>query len=408
MHITILNQFYIPGLAPTGHLAASLADHRASLGDQVTVVTSRGGYVPAEDSEGMETLSNPRVLRIWTPQLGKEGTFKRIIDYAAFFIGASFRTAILAPQDIIITLTTPPFIGLVALLHKALHRRTKIILWNMDCYPEILERTGVIKPRGLLDRLLLAVNHVIFARLDHLVCLDSAMLRLLSDRYLRSGGRPAVSVIPNWEPLALFPPDLQTLSLKTLPEFKTEDHFVVLYLGNAGFGHRFESIVEAAERLQDEGIDFLFVGGGEKWAWLEQAIKAKSLTNVHLHPYVAKELTPSVMGTADCALITMNEDALGVISPSKLHSNLAMKLPILYVGPPGSNVDDAIQRFDVGASLREGDVEGIISFLRRVRLDRTLYHAYAENARAAFEAAYADSVTLPQFDDILSSLRLSE
>jgi hypothetical protein len=46
MRLTLLNQFYTPDVAPTGQLAASLARHRAALGDQVTVITGRGGYVP--------------------------------------------------------------------------------------------------------------------------------------------------------------------------------------------------------------------------------------------------------------------------------------------------------------------------------------------------------------------------
>jgi colanic acid biosynthesis glycosyl transferase WcaI len=404
MRITILNQFYVPGLAPTGHLAASLADHRASLGDQVTVVTSRGGYIAAERHDEASGQDNPRVLRVWTPRLGKGTAFKRIADYAFFFAQAVFRMAVLPRQDLVITLTTPPFIALAACLHKILHRSAKVILWNMDCYPEILERTGVVQEGSLLDRFLLAVNRAIYARLDHVVCLDSAMLRLLSSQYIRSRGRPAASVIPNWEPLKLFPAELQAPAWNLPGELGIEGHFIALYLGNAGFGHRFEIVMDAASRLQDDRVDFLFVGGGEKWPWLEKECFSRSLTNVHLQSYVPKELTPTIMAASDCALITMNEAALGVISPSKLHSNLAMGLPIIYIGPQGSNVDDAVQRFDVGCSLREDDLEGLVRFIRRIRSDPALYQHYTTNARRAFETEYADSASLPKFDQLISDL----
>jgi colanic acid biosynthesis glycosyl transferase WcaI len=404
MRITILNQFYIPGLAPTGHLAASLANHRADLGDRLTVITSRGGYISSEEVNRTGKQDNPRVVRAWTPSLGKSTAFKRIIDYGVFFVQAAFHLATLPRQDLVISLTTPPFIGLAAILHKLLHRRTKIVLWNMDCYPEILERTGVIKPGGVIDRLLLHVNRFIFARLDHLVCLDTAMLKLLTSRYISDREKPAASVIPNWEPLALFPPAMEPQHSDIPGELGIEGHFIVLYLGNAGFGHRFETVLEAAERLKDDAVDFLFVGGGEKWPWLERAIRARSLTNVHLHPYVAKELTPAIMAASNCALITMNEAALGVICPSKLHSNLAMRLPIIYVGPEGSNVDDAIQRFGAGCSLREGDMDGLVAFVHRIRSDPALHKQYAEKARHAFETAYVDSVTLPQFDLLIADL----
>ncbi len=126
---------------------------------------------------------------------------------------------------------------------------------------------------------------------------------------------------------------------------------------------------------------------------------ARGLTNVVLRGYVAKEQTPGVMAGADAALITLDERSLGVMSPSKLHANLAAGLPVLYVGPAGSNVDEAIERFGCGASIREGDVEGLVAIVRAVRDDATA----AERARRAFEQAYDDEAVLPRWDRVLDA-----
>ena len=81
MRLTILNQFYRPDISPTAHLSASLAEHRARSGDEVTVVASRGGYVPASaDAAEAERHANPRVYRVWTPRLGKAAVWKRNLD----------------------------------------------------------------------------------------------------------------------------------------------------------------------------------------------------------------------------------------------------------------------------------------------------------------------------------------
>ena len=45
MRVTIVNLFSPPDLAPSAHLAASLAEHRAALGDDVTVVCGTGAYL---------------------------------------------------------------------------------------------------------------------------------------------------------------------------------------------------------------------------------------------------------------------------------------------------------------------------------------------------------------------------
>ncbi|MCJ7566356.1 MAG: glycosyltransferase family 4 protein [Anaerolineales bacterium] len=404
MRLTILNQFYKPDLAPTGHMAASLAKHRAEQGDDVTVITSRGGYVSESATASEPQSTNPRVYRLWTPRLGKSTALARLADYVSFYILAFLRSVTLPKQDIIISLTTPPFIAWAAIFHKFLHRSTKVVLWNMDCYPEIAERAGVMEKGGFFSRLLRKLNHGLFRRLDQLICLDKAMLDLLVSQYVPTGHALATCIIPNWEKASQFPPDLSPDPWDAAATSIKDDDFVILYLGNAGFGHRFETIIEAAKRLKDEPVVFLFIGGGEKWAWIEQAIVANDLRNIHLFRYIPKELTPSALAMADCTLITMNDSALGVISPSKLHAYLAMSLPTLYIGPEGSNVDEAIERFDAGASLRHGDVEGSILFINELRTQPERLQALRRNARRAFDDAFCDTQTLPMFDQMLSQL----
>jgi glycosyltransferase involved in cell wall biosynthesis len=347
------------------------------------------------------------VYRLWTPRLGKSTALARIVDYVSFYILAFIRSITLPKQDVIISLTTPPFIAWTAILHKLIHRSTKVILWNMDCYPEIAERAGVIEKGGFISRVFRRVNLGLFRRLDQLVCLDGAMLDLLTSQYVSADHTLATCVIPNWEKASQFPPDLAPNSWDAAATSISDNDFVILYLGNAGFGHRFETIIDAAKRLVDEPVAFLFIGGGEKWAWIEKEKNANNLQNIHLFPYIPKEFTPSALAMADCTLITMNESALGVISPSKLHAYMAMSLPTLYIGPVGSNVDEAIDRFDAGASLRHGDVERVVRFINELRTQPERLQVMRSNARRAFDDAFCDTQTLPQFDQILDQL-LSE
>jgi colanic acid biosynthesis glycosyl transferase WcaI len=404
MKICLINQFYPPDIAPTGKLAASLAVHRATHGDQVTILAGSGAYSPEDRSEQPQVHPNLHINRLWTPSLGKGSKLTRILDYAAFYSLASLSVMFLPRQDVIIALTTPPFIAWAAVLHKWLHPTTKIVLWNMDCYPEIAEESGVLTKGRWISRFLRALNRKLFLWIDQVVCLDRAMRNVLEAHYGRVDQRPHFSIIPNWEPAAQFPPDQTLVAWRDIPELGVENPFIILYLGNAGFGHRFDAVLEAAEQLKEEPFVFLFVGGGQKWPWLADAAVNRNLQNVILHPYVTKATTPAVMAMADCALITMNDAALGLISPSKLHANLAMSLPILYIGPASSNVDDAIQEHAVGLSIRHDEVGLCIDFLRELRSNPALHEQYKSAARQAFDTTYNDKKTLPHFDRLLASL----
>ena len=265
MRITIINQFYRPDVAPTAKLAADVAEHYAKLGHKVTAIASRGGYVKESTNEGSFRDRNLHVCRIWTPQLGKASTLKRCIDYLIFYVLTFLRMLTLRRQDVVICLTTPPYIAWAGAFHRMLHRKCKLMLWNMDCYPEVAERAGVMKAGGTLARVMMWLNRRLFNRLDHLVCLDHAMADLLKPYYANSnaaGKSLLVTVIPNWEKLSSFPADATPKRWAGVDQFELEGRFVVLYMGNMGFGHDFDTILQAAEQLKDSPVTFLFIGGG--------------------------------------------------------------------------------------------------------------------------------------------------
>jgi colanic acid biosynthesis glycosyl transferase WcaI len=410
MRLTILNQFYLPDISPTAQMAGSLAEHRANCGDAVTVVTSRTNYVRTSlPRPNAAEAPNPKLYRISATNFGKTNLFYRCLDYLTFYSLATIRMIVMPRQDVVISMTTPPFIALAALIHRALHPKTRLILWIQDCYPEIAENSNVIKESGVLSRTARAVNRFLFRSLEHIVVLDSSMRNIIKTNYESVQGHLSIEIIPNWERLDQFvyPPSNDQLlppppSLDLLCQ---EGKFIVLYLGNAGYGHRFETILDVAQALRDLHFLFLFIGGGSKWRWLSDQKNERRLSNLELHGYVQKELTPAIMARAHCAFVTMRDETVGLISPSKIHANLAMGLPLLYIGPKDSNVDEAIQEFDCGCSLRHGNHEGAIRFLEQLRTVPAELDQYRENARRAFMNAYSDRQSLPKFDRLLEDSR---
>jgi len=444
LRITLVNQFYPPDLSPTAHLTASLAGHLAGLGHRVTVITGGEGYVGPRSGRATTSPEGVRVIHLWTPALGKGSVAKRLSDYASFLAGATMRLVLLRRQDVVVSLTTPPYVVVSAMAHKVLHRKTRVVLWSMDCYPDVIERLGsrtgggpvihVVPTRraaladrarallrpvaslrrgGPMSRVLRAVNRWVFVRLDHVVALDEPMRHLLLDGYGSGseGARwPPATVIPNWEAVAEFPDAPARAADGRWPADDADDaelagRFVVVYLGNLGYGHRVGTPVAAAGLIPaDEDVRWLFVGGGARWEELEGLAATEGAADRILQrDYVPKERTREVMAGAGAALILLGDDALGLMSPSKLHANLAAGLPILYVGPEGSNVDEAIGRFGCGVSIRSDDAEGLAAAVRRLRDDHAWRDELSANARRAFDEAYCDAATLPRWDTVLGT-----
>ncbi len=397
MRLCLLNQFYAPDISPTAQLSRSLIEHRSAMGDECTVVCGSGGYADAADSTSLDPAV--RVRRVWAPRLGRGAVTARAPTYAAYTLAAVWTMVRMPRQDVVIAMTTPPFVYLLALIHKLRHRDTKVVLWSMDVYPEVAERLRAVSERNLLARLLHRVNAWAYPKLDAVVVLDGAMADLVID----AGVLPAsVEVIPNWERAALYTggePGTDHPAWEGYRRLGLDDQFVVLYLGNVGLGHRFDTVTLAADRLADDNITFLFIGGGPRWEELNRQTAA--LPNVVMHPYVDKDITPLILAGADTSLICLEDQALGVMSPSKLHGSLGMGLPITYVGPEGSNVWEAIERHGCGVSIRHGDVDGLVDAVRRWCHDPAHRDAAATNARRAFLDSYSDTATLPRWDELL-------
>jgi colanic acid biosynthesis glycosyl transferase WcaI len=408
VRVTIVNLFYPPGIAPSGHFAASVADHRAALGDDVTVVCGRGAYLGGTEREARPRgpAARPRVIRLLTPALGKANAARRLGDYVSFLAGAIARLLFLPRQDVVIALTTPPYIVAAAVAHRLLHPRAKVVLWSHDVYPDAAEAYGTIRPGGALSRALRAAKRWLLRRVDHVVAVDPAMLDRVLSAYARDG-RPGGSVIPTWEPMALFPADDRPPRWSAYQDPDLAGRFIVLHLGNLGFGHRTDTIAEAAAALADDGVTFLFVGGGARFPELAEEARRRRADNVRFRGYVPKELTPAVLAGADCTLISLDDRSIGIMSPCKMNGSLAMGVPVMYAGPEGTNVDRAITGYRCGVSLRQGDVSGLADAIRRLRADPSLGAELSRNARRAFEETYSDRSALPRFDAVLENLTRS-
>ena len=436
LRITLVNQFYPPDLSPTAHLSSSLAEYLAGQGHQVTVLTGGDGYVSTARS-GPRRPGQVRVIHLWTPTLGKSSIVKRLTDYLSFLVGSLVRLVTMRRQDVVVSLTTPPFVVITALAHKLVRRRARVVLWSMDCYPDVIERLGSrtdgpdaaaasVPERGIrplvrrlrslrrggpLSSILRAVNRRAFQHLDQVVALDDAMAALLTDGYAAGPDRPPVAVLPNWESIDDFPDPLVATPTpwSGYDDAQLRDRFVVLYLGNLGYGHRVETVAEVAGEVAGSDLAWLFVGGGVRWGQLTRLASAHGASDVIVQrPYVPKALTGEVMAGAGCALIVLADEALGVMSPSKLHANLAAGLPILYVGPAGSNVDHAIDRFGCGVSIRTGDRAGLAAAVRRLQADEPWRQGLGHAARRAFEEAYSDAAVLPQWAALIDSVATTE
>lgn len=380
MRILLLNQFYPPDTAATGQLLADVAVSLAGDGHDVHVICSAGGYAGGEVTTADGGGDGIRVHRVGATMFGRMGAFGRLSDWGSYHVLATARALALGRFDVCLALTTPPFIGLTGVVLKRL-RRTGLVLWSMDVWPEVATALGTLRPEGLLCRGLGRVSRRLYRECDAIVSLGDSMTRLLAER---GADREKVCTVHNWVPGEKV--EARPWGRSYLPAMGLDGQFVVMYSGNMGMAHEFDTFLEAAARLkEDPSILFLFVGGGRRRGEAEERARRDGLTNVRFEDPVPLDNLSDLLATARVHLLSMHREADGCLVPSKIYGILASGRPCVLVGPRRSDVGRLICDSQAGLVVPRGFGNLLASALRRFRAEPDTAEAMGRYGRSYYE-----------------------
>ena len=407
IRVLIVNQSFWPDVVATAQQAHDLAKYLSAHGDSVTVVASRSLYgkkgARLPKSERKDGVS---ILRVSHNLFDKRGLLSRTFDYARFNLAATWRVLTLPRHDVVICLTTPPFVALVGVLAKAI-RKSKFVFWTMDLYPDLPVEAGIIRRNGLTHRILGAIDSFCLRKADIVVTLG----RCMRDRIVAKGIPEAkIRMIHPWsdpEEILELPVRRMELAVDALAaqrppapvpcgpnplreEWGIGDRFVIQYSGNFGLGHDAETVFGAMLKLKDDdSIRWVIVGDGIMRPAVEDFVRKHDIRNVVLKPYQPRSRLGTLISLGDVHLVLMVPGFEGVILPSKLYGVLAAGRPAVFVGPERSEIARIIQENSCGVVVPNGNSEGLVRVIDEIRRDPALGLALGHRGRKALEAKYS-------------------
>lgn len=371
MKILCVNQFFWPDVAPTGQFLADLTRH-IGIEHEVTVICSAGAYAQAEEAGG----EPPPVKIIRVPGFPySRGVLARAASYSLFFCGALWHELRIARPDVVVTMTTPPMLGIVGSILKRL-RGSRHYIWEMDVFPDALVSLGALSENGFIARLLGSIEDSCRRHSDGIVALGPCMRRRL---VARGVPRELVHVAENWA-------DGTTIS--PAPP-RHSGPLNVFYSGNLGLSHDIETIAGAMRRLKnDSRFVFTFAGGGVGRTQIEQICKAEQIQNARFVPYAKRDQVGEHLAQADIGLVTERPACIGTVVPSKVYGLMAAAKPILFIGPRRATPGLVIRRFGCGWQIDTGNVDSLVELLEGLSANRDAVALRGQRARRAFERNY--------------------
>jgi hypothetical protein len=209
-------------------------------------------------------------------------------------------------------------------------------------------------------------------------------------------------VVPPWSPEeAARPRPSQLNTFRT--RHNLNDSFVVMYSGNHALQHPLDTLLAAAAHMQgDDGVRFVFVGGGAGKAIVEQRI-ATGATNLMSLPFQPLEAIGDSLSAADLHVVSMGDEVVGIVHPCKIYGAMAIGRPILFFGPQRSHVGDILAGGEFGKVIAHGDVTAAVTAIQEFRSMgmESLAKAGQLAAQAAAQS-FARSDLLAKVCDIVS------
>lgn len=177
--------------------------------------------------------------------------------------------------------------------------------------------------------------------------------------------------------------------------------FTVLYSGNMGRCHDMDTILEAAQQLQDEPIQFVCIGGGAKREDFIKEVNRLGLCNFTFLPYQDKQVLPYSLTACDLSLVSVDACTESLVAPSKLYSALASGRPIAVICPQYSYLRQLIDEANCGATFDNGDSHGLAQFIRWLSHDPQLGENMGKAGRHYLRSHFTLKVISQQYLDVL-------
>lgn len=368
IRLTIVTQYFPPDFAATGQYMDELATHLGRQGFEVHVFTGQPSYAfevaeaPAEEQKGPVHITRSNFFR------NRSRNMKgRTLSSLAFCVHTAWH--LLKPQnrgDIVLFVSEPPYVQVVGFLFSLIFGTAYASL-VYDLYPDVVTGLGMLPAHHWIVRLWNAVNRRVWGRAEAVIVPCETM----KDRIVAKHPALAehITIIHNWSD-----PDWVKPLAKADNEF-AQTHglqapFTVLYSGNMGRCHDMDTIIGAAQVLQAEAVQFLFIGGGPKRDTTQQQVEALGLTNCRFLPYQDKALLPQSLTACDLHLVSIDTDMEGLVAPSKFYSALSSGRPVAIICERHSYLRGLVSQSNCGAAFSNGDSQGLASYIRYLIKDQ--------------------------------------
>lgn len=398
--LLFMEQYYFPEGWGGAELPRDITMDLAQSGFDVEVICGSDQYAPIHSSSIVDPASVGVVVRRVPRLIPGPARSLKIVRQLWYYLCLAVMLLIVRRPSLLITQTNPP-LGVCLAAAVARLRNLPLLVVAQDLYPEVLVAHGALGEFGIVAKLLRRVFGWAYRSADRIVALGPVMV----ERIVAKGvARSRITSISNW---ATGPQEVVRGAGNQLSsEWGLADRFVVLYSGNLGIGHEFDTLLAAFQRscAQHADLRLVFVGQGSRLHEVQHRVAELGIgARVVFKPLVPSDRLAESLGLADVAVVTLRPGFEGLIVPSKLLGYMARGIPTLYIGPR-SDVSELLEMCDGGVVCANDDVAGVEAALRLALSEREQWRARGTQAYEYYREHLTRENSLAQYRELVATM----
>ena len=382
MHILFLSDNFPPEVNAPASRTYEHCRQWVLRGSQVTVITCAPNFPRGKVFDGYrnrlwqsEVIEGIRVIRVWSYIAANEGFIRRILDYVSFMLSAT-AVALLVPKVDVVVGTSPQFFTACAAWVVGGIKRVPWVFELRDIWPESIKAVGAMGDSfaiRLLERLELFLYR-------HATCIVTVTHTFKATLIKRGVDGNKIQVVTNGVDLNHFMP--QEKDAELVRELRLQNRFVAGYIGTHGMAHGLETLLGAAELIQNnpsgKDVVILFLGNGAKKSELVASAKSKGLSNVLFLDSISKADVTRYWSLLDVSIIHLRKSELFTsVIPSKLFECMGMGIPVAH-GVAGESAQIVLSE-QVGEVFESDNSVQLVELLLDLKNDPNRIDKYRKN-----------------------------
>jgi len=382
MRIRFITLYFPPEVGAAQRRLSELTRRLADRGHQVTILTGFPNYpsgIKPEKYRGKlvmhENIDGCRIIRVPHFIAPNKGFLKRILIHLTFAFSASIYSLFMKRDDIIYLESPPLFNGFIGLVNKWI-RRIPYFFNVADLWPQTAIEMGALKSKPIIA-FTQFLEKLFYNQSSKILAVTAGIKTFIVNM---GYDESMVPLITNGVDHKIFHEGVDPDPL--VMEYKKPGRTLALYAGTHGMAHSLGTILQAADQLRNEEIDFLFIGDGAEKEQLVAMAAEMKLSNVSFVDPLPQTRMPAILKGADIAIIPLkNLPIFDSAMPSKCFEAMAAGLPIML--SVRGEMADHINKAGCGFTAQPDNLEQIIEAFRKfIALDEQTRHEMGKKGRA--------------------------